>query len=231
MNLPKPQLFTARLGYIEKVSSKVYLKRFDLVEPKEIAFLPGQTVMFRVSPGVNRSMSIASPPSEKNSILVAHDVSPMGPYSQWTVKAKVGDTMQFVGPLGIFIPDKESKRKKIFIATGSGIAPFHGMLFDGFSTPVALYWGLRHEEDIFWKDEFEDLEKQYPGFNFHLVLSKPHQGWQGKVGHVTAYVFREKELTNSDFYLCGSREMIKEMEERLLSAGVPKQQIKKELFY
>ena len=66
LNLPKPQKFTSRLAFIEKVSSKVYVKRFDFIEPKEITFLPGQTVMLRVAPGVNRSMSIASPPSEKN---------------------------------------------------------------------------------------------------------------------------------------------------------------------
>jgi len=76
MNPQKPHRFTSRLGYIEKVSSKVYLTRFDLVEPREITFLAGQTVMLQVAPGVNRSMSIASPPSEKTSVLVAHDVSP-----------------------------------------------------------------------------------------------------------------------------------------------------------
>lgn len=232
MNLPKPQLFTAKLGYREKVSSKIYIKRFDLVEPKEITFLPGQTVMLRVAPGVNRSMSIASPPSEKNSILVAHDVSPMGPYSQWTINAKVGDTMSFMGPLGAFILNTESTRKKVLIATGTGIAPFRSMLLDRFSSPVSLYWGLRHEEDIFWKEEFEDVVRQNSNVHFVLTLSQPSDAWTGLRGRVGEHVFvDEKDITQNDFYLCGSREMIKEMEERLPAVGVPKQQIKKELFY
>lgn len=231
MNLPKPQLFTARLGYIEKVSSKVYLKRFDLLEPKKITFLSGQTVMFRVSPGVNRSMSMASPPYQNNTILVAHDVSPMGPYSQWTIHAKVGDTMQFMGPLGAFILNTESPRKKVFIATGTGIAPFRSMVL-GDVSHASLYWGLRHEEDIFWKDEFDTLAQQNQNFRFVLTLSQPQETWSGKRGRVGDHVFvNEKNLSENDYYLCGSREMIKEMESRLLSAGVPKEQIKKELFY
>lgn len=240
LNLPKPQLFSTRLGYIEKVSSKVYLKRFDLVEPAEIHFLAGQTVMLRVAPGVNRSMSIASAPSEKTSILAAHDVSPMGPYSQWTIKAKVGDTMTFMGPLGAFVLNKESFRNKVFIATGTGIAPFRSMLLDLFvhhepstiNYALSLYWGLRHEEDIFWKEEFEELMQKNPSFRFVLTLSQPGESWTGKRGRVGDHVFIDKKnLTENDYYLCGSKEMTQDIETRLLAVGVPKEQIKKELFY
>lgn len=231
MNLQKPQLFTARLGHIEKISSKVYLERFDLVEPREIVFSAGQTVMVRVAPGINRSMSIASPPGEKFSITLVHDVSPMGPYSKWAIGAKEGDSMTFLGPLGIFGINKESKGKKVCIATGSGIAPFHSMILDGL-LDVSLYWGLRHEEDIFWKEEFDSLAQKNPLFRFILTLSQPRGSWQGRRGRVGDHVFvDEKNLPANDFYLCGSREMIREMEDRLLAAAVPKEQIKKELFY
>lgn len=234
--LPKPQLYTTRLGYIEKVSSKVYLKRFDLVEPKEITFLPGQTVMLHIAPGVNRSMSIASPPTEKTSITVAHDVSPMGPYSQWTVQAKVGDEMSFMGPLGIFVLDKASPRKKIFVATGTGVAPFRAMLLDylgsGGTGEIVFYWGLRHEEDIFWQKEFTALATKYPNFHFFLTLSQPLPTWRGLRGRVGDHLFfNEKNLVSDEFYLCGSKEMIFDMRSQLLSAGVPKEQVKSELFY
>ncbi len=283
VTLPRPQRFTSRLGFIQKVSSKVYLKRFDLVEPKEITFLPGQTVMLQVAPaspaggpGVNRSMSIASPPSEKTSILVAHDVSPMGPYSQWTLKAKVGDPMNFIGPLGAFILDAESPRRRVFVATGTGVAPFRSMLLDQLSgaevgTPwsrdgqgpdlqgihkrlgakavtgaayavppralspfheFVLYWGLRREEDIFWKDEFEELAVKYPNFKFVLTLSQPSESWVGRKGRVGDHVFvDEQNLMGCDYYLCGNKPMVSEMEAALLAKGVPKEHIKKELFY
>lgn len=234
--LPKPQQFTTRLSYIQKVSSKVYLKRFDLVEPKEMNFVAGQTVMLHIAPGVNRSMSIASPPSEKTSITVAHDVSPMGPYSQWTIQAKVGDQMSFMGPLGIFTLDKQSSRKKIFVATGTGIAPFRAMLFDYFggggTAEIVLYWGLRHEEDIFWQREFDQLTQTYPIFHFVLTLSQPQPSWPGLRGRVGDHLFAdEKNLAQDEFYLCGSKEMIYQIKDQLLAATVPKEQIKSELFY
>lgn len=244
--LPKPQKFVSRLASIQKISSKVYLERFELIEPKEITFLPGQTVMLQVAPaspaggpGVNRSMSIASPLREKTSILVAHDVSPMGPYSQWTMNAKVGDTMHFIGPLGVFTLDADSPRKKIFIATGTGVAPFRAMILNQISDVrgqrsdmMTLYWGLRREEDIFWKEEFEELAAKHPNFKFVLTLSQPSDNWSGKRGRVGDHVFvEEQNLTGCDFYLCGSKPMVSEMEAALLAKNVPKEQIKKELFY
>lgn len=224
ISLPKPQKFASRLASIEKISSKVYLERFALVEPKEITFLAGQTVMLYVVPGSNRSMSIASPPSEKQEILLAHDISPMGPYSQWAIGAKAGDPMQFMGPLGIFVVDKQSPRKKIFVATGSGIAPFRSMILDDPSNTV-LYWGLRHEEDVFWQNEFSRIP-------FHLILSQPGSAWTGETGHVQEHVFsQEKDIQNCDVYLCGNRQMVEEMKARLSAAGVPAAQVKSELFY
>lgn len=240
--MTKPQKFTSRLASVEKVSSKVYVKRFDLIEPKEIAFLAGQTVMLQVAPGVNRSMSISSPPSIHTSILVAHDVSPNGPYSQWTVHASVGDSMNFIGPLGVFVCDAQSPRRKIFVATGTGIAPFRSMLLDQLSDgrgqmtddrqQMTLYWGLRHEKDVFWQKEFEDLATKHPNFQFVLTLSQPSESWQGKRGRVSDHVFAlEQNLMGSDFYLCGNKPMVTEVEAALLAKGVPKEQIKRELFY
>lgn len=232
IQLPKPQKFACRLTAIEKVSSKVYLERFELIEPKEITFLPGQTVMLYVAPNVNRSMSIASPPAEKNSILLAHDIGPGGVYSQWALNAKVGDPMSFMGPLGAFVLDRESPRKKIFVATGTGVAPFRSMILDRPSGDSALYWGLRHEEDIFWQKELEELSSSFTNFRFVLTLSQATDTWQGKRGHVQEHVFAdEKELSQCDIYLCGNRQMVDDMKTRLQQMGVPPAQIKFELFY
>jgi NAD(P)H-flavin reductase len=234
--LPTPQKYSARLASIEKISDKVYLERFQLVEPKEITFFSGQTVMLYVAPGVNRAMSIASPPSEKNSITIAHDVSPMGPYSKWAVSAKVGDPMEFMGPLGAFILDRESHRKKVFVATGTGIAPFHSMILDCISdSEIVLYWGLRHEEDIFWQKEFEELSHTYPTFRFVLTLSQPDDSWQESAsrrrGHVQDHIFSQQILREAEYYVCGNKAMVDDMRVKLKSANVPDTQVKFELFY
>lgn len=229
---PTPQKYSARLSSIEKISGKVYLERFELLGPKEITFLSGQTVMLYVAQGVNRIMSIASPPSEKTSITLVHDVSPMGVYSQWALSAKVGDPMEFMGPLGAFILDRESHRKKVFVATGTGIAPFHSMILDCISnSEIVLYWGLRHEEDIFWQKELEQLAGQYPNFHFLLTLSQGTDRWQGKRGHVQDHIFSQQNLTEAEYYVCGNRVMVKDMRAKLKAAGVPDTQVKFELFY
>lgn len=236
ISLPKPQKYSARVASIEKISSKVYVERFELLEPSEITFVAGQTVMLFVLPGINRSMSIASVPDEKNSITLVHDVAPMGPFSQWALAAKPGDSMSFMGPLGMFVLDKESPRGKVLIATGSGIAPFYAMAKDYLShegkSDVTLYWGLRHEEDIFWQKEFGELVMRYPNFHFVLTLSQPSSGWTGKRGHVEEHIFAD--ITNpsgSDYYLCGSQAMTSEMRTKLKAANVPDSQVKFELFY
>jgi CDP-4-dehydro-6-deoxyglucose reductase len=239
ISLPKPKKFLSRLASIEKISSKVYLERFELVSPSEITFLSGQTVMLSIAPGVNRAMSIASPPSENTSITLVHDVSPMGSYSKWAVSAKAGDQMQFMGPLGNFVAYKpacrrgrESPRRKIFVATGTGIAPFRSMILDMPSETMTLYWGLRHEEDIFWQKELEEFSNSHPNFQFVLTLSQPLENWEGKRGHVGDHLFAdEKNLPGIDFYLCGNKDMITDMREKLKAAGVPDAQVKFELFY
>ncbi len=207
-----------------------------LDEPKEMVFVAGQTVMLFIAPGVNRSMSIASVPEEKNSILLAHDVGPMGPYSKWALAAKPGDTMSFMGPLGIFVLDRESPRRKVFVATGSGIAPFYPIAKDylthGGTGEITLYWGVRHEEDLFWQKELEILTRHYPNFRLLLTLSQGSDTWQGKRGYVREHIFsQEQHLPDTDFYLCGNRDMVREMKEKLNFAGVPPTQIKFELFY
>lgn len=230
-SMNQPQKFTAVVAGKEKVSSKVYLVNFKLINPPEIEFTAGQNIMLFISSGVNRTMSIASPPSFKTEILMAHDVSPMGPGSVWTLNLKVGDQVEFMGPTGGSLTLTDSGRKKILIATGSGIAPFHSMILDKPSLPITLYWGLRHAEDIFWQAEFQRLETEYPNFHFNLVLSKPDASWQGKVGHVTEHVLQEQELPSSDFYLCGNKAMVDELKAALLAKNVPIEQIKTELFY
>lgn len=278
----RPQQFTAVIESKKQLTQYVYLVNFHLQNPPLISFLPGQTISLHVGEGLNRSMSISSASTDINHILMVHDVSPMGPGSRWTLAHNVGDLGTFMAPLGIFILDN-SHRKKVFVATGTGIAPFRSMLLDYFdrvggpatrvsrdslqfdremkvsppysesslqsedssqdalarvtssvnlSKDITLYWGLRHEEDVYWKEEFEELASKHPKFTFKLTLSKPGKNWKGLRGRVTEHVIQEEQnITESEFYLCGNREMVKDMEVQLLASGVPKAQVYKELYY
>lgn len=232
----KPQRFKATLTKKEKISSKVYEVHFTLVEPSTITFLAGHTIMIYVAPGVNRSMSLASPPTITNELTLCWDVSPMGVGCQWLLARNIGDPVEFMGPLGIFTYNHESPRKAVFVATGTGVAPFHSALAEfleqGTMKPVSLYWGLRHEEDIFWNEKFTEWSKKYPSFEYKRCLSQPGETWNGRKGHVQKYLMEEeKNLTDCDFYLCGSGKMVEETMNALLARNVPKEQIKRELFF
>lgn len=236
INRPKPQKFEATIERIDRVTAHVYMVTFALTNPPEMTFLAGQTFMLNISPGINRTMSIASPPSEKNKILMCHDTFPNGPGSQWTIARSVGDPATFMAPLGMFVLDRESHRRKILVATGSGIAPYRSMLLDylpsGGTDDVTLYWGMRHEEDLYWVDEFLKLSESYPNFRFVICLSAPTDGWNGKRGRVTEHVLQEElNPAGSDFYLCGNQHMIKDMEDQLNAHLVPIHQIFKELYF
>ena len=219
----------------EKVTEKVFFVTFRAVTPSIFSFKAGQNMMLMIAPGVNRTMSIASPPSAQE-ILMVHDVSPMGPGSKWTEQLAVGDTATIVAPTGGALSFVDSPKKKVMIATGTGIAPFHAMIVDYLSrpntAPLSLYWGQRYEADIYWKDEFDAIASHHPSFSWQLILSKPTDTWQGKAGHVTEHVLKdEQDMQNSEFYLCGNKGMIEEMRAKLIEQGVPAAQIKTELFY
>lgn len=232
----KPQKYTATITSKDLVAKNVYISTLTLPEGVTMPFEAGQNIMLDIAPDVKRTMSIASPPSDPHNILLCYDVSPMGPGSRWMLGTKISDAIAFFGPLGVFRMDKGSRRRKVFVATGSGIAPFRAMILDylssGGTDPVTLYWGLRHEEDIYWMDEWNALGQTYPSFRFVLTLSQPSDSWQGVQGRVTAHVTQEeKDLMKSDFYLCGGKAMVEEIRGQLRAGGVPEAQIKTELFF
>ncbi|MBI2405050.1 hypothetical protein HYV22_02630 [Candidatus Gottesmanbacteria bacterium] len=238
MVLPKPQHYTARVSAKVPLTNKVWAVTFTLENPQELHFIAGQSMMLHITDGINRSMSIASPPRDIKNILMCHDVSPMGPGSKWTLGLNVGDQVSLVAPLGMFVLDNQSHRKKVMIATGTGIVPFRSMIMDYLAGPatrqneVVLYWGLRHEEDIYWREEFEALAGKYPNFHFVLTLSKPTETWAGHRGRVTDHLFvEEKNFIDTDFYLCGSKAMVDEVKKALFSRNVPNTQVKQELFF
>lgn len=214
-----------------RMSSKVYVARFR-VEDTPFSFAAGQYGSFILAPTVRRNFSFATPPDGAEFEICA-DVTPKGPGSVWLTNLTTGDRVEFLGPLGKFVVDKKSLRPKVFVATGTGIGPIRSMVHDLLAHyELFLYWGLRFEDDVFWNQEFLGLTKKHVNFHYTLTLSKPTIAWKGVDGRVTDHLFDQKEpLSNFDFYLCGSREMVNDVTNHLLAKNVPNEQIKIELFY
>lgn len=200
---------------------------------------------------IRRSYSLSTLPNSGKLGFVV-DTKPMGSGSQYFINLKVGDEMEFKGPLGKFTLNQQptaNNQQLVFVATGTGIGPLRAMI-DALLTQedqrskikdlkIKLYFGLRTQADIFWQDWLEETKRNYPEiFDYKLVLSKPEAGWTGLTGHVTEYVLEGLEgqggLENTpsvNFYLCGNMGMIIEVNSKLKEKGIPKEDIHFESYY
>lgn len=212
-----------------QLSPHVYEFTFQVAHP--ILFTPGQYATFIIDAQTRRQYSFASPCTNPKEFDVVVDVTPMGPGSQFFLERNVGDTVDILAPLGTFHLIHPIT-PVVFIATGTGIVPFRTMIEEylksGGMQKITLLWGLRHEDDIYWQKEFEEISSSHPNFRIILTLSQPSVNWQGKRGHVQEYI---AITPDADYYLCGNKTMVSDIRERLAAAGVPETQVKFELFY
>lgn len=230
--MEKPSLYQATVSSVTKLSSHVYQYIFTI--PTPLQFAPGQYATFMVDIQTRRQYSFAAPETNPMQFQIVIDVTPMGPGSKFFLEKQVGDTVDVLAPLGTFHFDTPTT-PIVFIATGTGIVPFRTMieeyLTSGGKQEMTLVWGLRHEEDIFWKNILDGWQESYPNFHYSIILSKPSDFWQGKTGHVTEHIQEEiPNLETHAFYLCGNRHMIRDVKTDLLAHQVPEGQIKTELF-
>jgi len=146
--------------------------------------------------------------------------------------------LEFLGPLGNFVLRPEDESKEIlFLGTGSGIAPLKAMIEDLIRVqhsdiPMTLYFGLRHEADIFWNEYFQSLTQEFPQLKFVLCLSKPEATWKGASGHITDLIAsKNQDLSHASAYLCGGLKMIEEAKTLLASLHMPAERIYHEKFF
>lgn len=209
----------------EKVKARLVEKRklaggfwwFELEFKDVFNFKAGQYISVKVSDkGDMRAYSIATTPRERKIGLLV-DVSPGGMGSSFFLNTKMGEIIEVLGPLGRFVVEKTSQSRFVegllFVSTGSGIAPIKSMVEDllenkKYKGEVKLFWGLRCEEDIFWKEEFKKIEERHRNFKLHMVLSKPGRRWVGRKGRVTDLLKEMKSLHGWYIYLCGGTEMV-----------------------
>ncbi len=222
--------FTAKVIAVRQLTHDVRQIDLRLVEPPEIRFKAGQFVSFdvpdpRTGRTVTRPYSIVSPPSSTQTISLLLNLVPHGPGSTYLFGLREGDETSFAGPAGNFYLREDPTRDLLFVATGTGIAPFRSMLFANAECPVpsrtTLFWGLRSQRDLYYQDELARLSRDLPG-NLHVVtLSRPEPGWEGPSGRVTTLVERKiHDVKRLAVYLCGNSGMIVEVTRIIQAKGL-----------
>ncbi|MFA5770601.1 MAG: FAD-binding oxidoreductase [Patescibacteria group bacterium] len=233
-----------------QLNSNTHLYHFDLLEPKEIIFEPGQYVMLKVPSEkgpVSRLYSIASPNTIKNSFELIIGIIPGGLASNYLFSLKENTEVIFYGPAGVF-GLKENDRTKIFLVTGTGIAPILSIIKSNFQFSIfnfQLFWGLKNYQDVYIFDELKQLNNEtMKQFEFKICLSReqnldmiPEEDRKYfKLGHIDKVMEEElnneamKQSNNFEFYLCGGRTAVESLRLFLSSKNIPKENIYFEKF-
>jgi Na+-transporting NADH:ubiquinone oxidoreductase subunit F len=181
------------------------------------------------------NIRIATPPwDRKNNTWMP--VNP-GVCSSYVFNCKPGDKVVISGPYGEFFI-KPTKREMVYIGGGAGMAPLRSHVFHLFHTEKTLdrkvsYWyGGRSARELFYTEDFRDIEKEFDNFSYHIALSEPmpEDNWDGPVGFIHQvvldnYLKNHPEPEEIEYYLCGPPLMLDAVMKMLDALGVPEENV------
>ncbi len=191
---------------------------------------PGQCAMLSV-PGISEAMiSITSSPT--NTEYMEFSVKKCGCLTEWLHAMEVGQMITVRGPYGRHFPvyDELLGKDLLIIAGGIGLAPVRSVINyvrdnrDKFGT-VDIVYGSRSKDDLVYYKEIIEEWMQTEGFNVHLTIDNPQEGWDGHVGFVPNYVKELEPDLKKTVLMCGPPIMIKFTLAGLMDLGFRKEQI------
>ena len=214
-----PERRTIELEETHLVTPSVRRMRFRCVDGRAFDFLPGQWVKLFLAEGVSRDYSIASAPvptthsdSGRFALLVTRVEGGAG--SSKLHSLRWGDRLEMIGPNGLFVREEsELAAPAIFVATGTGLAPFLSMLEAELEHPLPalriVLTGARTEADIVERARIAELRKRDRRLVHTVTLSQAHPEWTGLRGYVQAHLESIVATTpNAHLYICGLRRMV-----------------------
>jgi ferredoxin-NADP reductase len=192
---------------------------FTVTGVDQFRFAPGQFVSIKQPKPDGkfhtRAYSIASAPRPDATFDLCLNRVEDGFLSNWLCDLEVGSSVQFHGPHGLFVL-RQPPQDSVFIATGTGIAPVRAMIQWLFaesdrnrSKEYWLVFGTRHQETIYYRDEFEGIERGHSNFHYVPTLSRCGDDWRGCRGYVQDHV-RQIVAGRKDMraYICGLHPMV-----------------------
>lgn len=230
--------YRAVVAALSPLTHDIRLLRLELLDSETIDFIPGAYVQLQApayegSPApVSRAYSLAGDPRDKRHVDLIIRLVPKGICTTWVFNyLRVGDQVTFNGPHGDFRLST-TEAEMIFIAGGSGMAPFRSILTEmrhGRNPRRTRYFfGAVARRDMFYLDEMKEFERDLPDFRFIPALSKPapEDAWEGEVGLITDVVNRHyPDCSRQEAYLCGSPGMIDACIRVLTTNGMPQDRV------
>lgn len=175
------------------------------------------------------NIRVASPPPRSQGI-------PPGKMSSWVFNLKPGDKVTVSGPYGEFFA-KETDAEMVFIGGGAGMAPMRSHIFDqlkrlGSKRKITFWYGARSLKEMFYVEDFDQLQAEFPNFTWHVALSdpQPEDNWTGLTGFIHQVAYNEylkdhPAPEDCEFYMCGPPMMTKSVIDMLHDLGVEDENI------
>ena len=186
------------------------------------------------------TVRIATPPMKPRPQTGFQDVMP-GIASSYIFTLKPGDKVIMSGPYGDFHPIFDSKKEMMWIGGGAGMAPLRAQIMHLTKTlkttdrKMSYFYGARALNEVFYLEDFLQLEKDFPNFSFHLALDRPDPaadaaGVKYTAGFVHQVIYetylKDHEAPEDiEYYMCGPGPMSKAVVSMLDSLGVEPESI------
>lgn len=186
------------------------------------------------------TVRIATPPFKPKPEVGFMDVMP-GIASSYIFTLKPGDKVRMSGPYGDFHPIFDSKAEMMWIGGGAGMAPLRAQIMWLTKTlhttdrVMNYFYGARALNEVFYLQDFLELEKEYPNFKFHLALDRPDPaadaagvkytpGFVHQVIYET-YLKNHPDPEDIEYYMCGPGPMSAAVNKMLDDLGVDPESI------
>ncbi len=207
MNIRRMPARIARMSDLSPSAREV-----TLTLPEPLGFTPGAFVnVFLTESGqkMRRAYSISSDEARQGEITLSIRKGSAGGMSERFWDSNIGTAaIEIMGPLGLNTADKIQRPRVFLFAFGIGVSVVKGILHHLLNrtdiTEVTVVTGSRNEEEILYRDFFEEMRRKDSRLSVRYVLSRPKDSsypWQGYIqDHVGTFDF-----TSASVYLCGAK--------------------------
>lgn len=185
---------------------------------------------------ITLNVRIATPPLDRATHTWKAGI-PAGIASSYIFSLKPGDKVTMSGPYGDFHINEKSDAEMLYIGGGAGMAPLRAQILHLFKTEktkrkVSFWYGARSRSEIFYEEDFRELEREFPNFKFVIALSAalPEDNWTGPTGFIhqviyDSYLKDHEAPEDIEYYMCGPGPMTSSALHMLDDLGVDPSQI------
>lgn len=223
-------------SYYSRMKKITYSKILDIInltdstylvklEKNNFEFKAGQYLVLNI-PGENiaREYSIYSPENGDTIDLLIKEVTD-GKLSKELKYMKIGTRVEISGPFGFFVlRDRELVQDNhyTFVATGTGISPFHSMVLSNPQLRCDVIHGIKFDEEAYHASDYtagtyKACTSRDQGIHYH--------------GRVTHFLKEQGINRDSIYYICGNSSMVNELSGYLEMEGVKPENIRTEVFF